>query len=310
MMNIVRLAPSILLPDTFDWYLLPGYLNHPYGIGNKLWKLEGIMTDFINSGKAQILSFGGAYSNHLHALAAICKSASIPFTAIVRGEEPKKQGYTLRFMQGMGADILYLDRSTYREWTQNDDYSIMQDKFDQFYIIPEGGTSALIFSGFESIYRQVETEFEKSLPDHMVVAGGTGGTASGWINESSETIQVNVINVLKNKGLDLKVAELLKLANKAQQAPYRIHHEYHLGGYAKYNESLIQYINTFYEIYGIPLDPVYTGKTIIAASDLAKKGYFRKRDKILLIHTGGLQGIHGFNERMGNVLKIPSILPL
>lgn len=309
-MKIIRLVPSALLPDTCEWYLLPGYLNHPYGIGNKLWKLEGILADFAHSGKSEILSFGGAYSNHLYALAAICKEKTIPFTAIVRGEEPEKRGYTLRFLEKMGTDIQYLDRFTYRECTRNDDYTAIQSKFNNSYIIPEGGTSALLFSGFESISRLVATEFEKSPPDHMVVAAGTGGTAAGWVNVLSDKTHVHVINVLKNKGLDSKIAELLHLTKKDKHTPYTIHHEYHMGGYAAYNESLIQWINTFYEIYGIPLDPVYTGKMLIAAADLANKGKFNKSDKVLLIHTGGLQGIHGFNERWGNVLKIATIPPL
>ncbi len=303
-MKILRLTPSVLLPDTCEWYLLPGYLNHPYGIGNKLWKLEGTMADFTSSGKNEILSFGGSYSNHLHALAAICQEKTIIFTAIVRGEEPAKPGYTLRFLKEMGANILYVDRSTYRGWTQNADFTALQIKFPGSYIIPEGGTSAFLFAGFESIAGIVKNEFHSSPPDHIVLAAGTGGTAAGWINASSEKTHVHVINVLKNKSLDNKIAELLNFAKKANQAPSTIHHEYHMGGYAKYNESLVQWINTFYEIYGIPLDPVYTGKMFIAAADLANKGHFNKNDKVLLIHSGGLQGINGFNERWGNLLKI------
>lgn len=311
-MKIVRLQPSVLLPDTCEWYLLPGYLNHPYGIGNKLWKLEGILADFINSGKTEILSFGGAYSNHLHALAAVCQEKRIPFTAIVRGEEPPKPGYTLRFLSELGTDILYVDRSTYREWTQHSDFSALQIKFPDSYIIPEGGTSEFLFAGFESIAGIVKNEFHGITPDHIVLAAGTGGTAAGWIHASSEKTHVHVINVLKNKSLDSKIAELLNFTKKAKLAPYTIHHEYHMGGYATYNESLVQWINSFYEIYGIPLDPVYTGKMLIAAADLANKSHFNKNDKVLLIHTGGLQGINGFNERWGNLLKIniPLILPL
>ncbi|MBK7425906.1 MAG: pyridoxal-phosphate dependent enzyme [Saprospiraceae bacterium] len=309
-MKIIRLPPSSLLPDTCEWYLLPGYLNHPYGIGNKLWKLEGTMADFFKSGKKEIISFGGAYSNHLHALAVLCNEASIPFTAIVRGEEPASPGYTLRFLKENNAKVVYLDRSTYRAWTQNSDYSEIKNKFENAYIIPEGGTSKLIFSGFESVAGIVKAEFEEGNLQHIIVAGGTGGTAAGLISTASVNTHIHVINVLKNKGLDDNITELLKLKQHIKHGPYSIHHDFHFGGYAKFDQNLIQWINDFYEIYGVPLDPVYTGKMIYAAANLANKSSFKKNEKVLLIHTGGLQGIIGFNERYGNILKIHSILPL
>ncbi len=310
LMKILRLSPSYLLPDTCEWYILPGYLNHPQGIGNKLWKLEGTVADFFQSGKKEIVSFGGAYSNHLHALAAICKDADIPFTAIVRGEEPLKAGYTLRFLKENNAEIKFLDRSSYREWTQNFEYALVKNQFENAYIIPEGGTSEFIFSGFESVSGIVKNEFAVGGPDHILVAAGTGGTAAGLINISSENTFIHVINVLKNKGLDEKIRELLALRKKENQAPFTVHHDYHFGGYAKFDEKLIQWINAFHEIYGIPLDPIYTGKMVYAAADLANNSTLNKNEKVLLIHTGGLQGIRGFNESWGNILKLPSILPL
>jgi 1-aminocyclopropane-1-carboxylate deaminase len=309
-MKILRLGPSSLLPDTCEWYLLPGYLNHPQGIGNKLWKLEGTMNDFFQSGKNEILSFGGAYSNHLHALAVICNEASIPFTSIIRGEEPAIPGYTIRFLKENNAKLLFLDRFTYREWTQNSDYSALKNKFENCYIIPEGGTSEFIFSGFDSLSGLIRKEFQAGGPDHIIVAAGTGGTAAGFIGTYSEKTHIHVINVLKNIGLVDKIAELLKLRKHERHAPYSIHHDYHFGGYAKFDANLIQWINDFYAIYGIPLDPVYTGKMIFAAADLANKASFKTNEKVLLIHTGGLQGIIGFNERYGDILKSHSTLPL
>ncbi len=276
-------------------------LLHPAISGNKWYKLKYNLLEARKNKFDTLLTFGGAYSNHLYALASAGKELGFKTIGIIRGEEHFPLNHTLTFAKACGMKIFYVNRREFRAKENPEFINSLKNKFENFYLVPEGGTNLLAVKGCEEIPRNINIEY-----DSVVVPVGTGGTLAGIINgiRNQGNKQAIGIAVLKNAGfLKHKVSELLnEESEKNKSTNWDIIFDYHFGGYAKFNNVLIEFINDFKEKTEIQLDPVYTGKMMFGIFDLINKKYFKKDSTIVAIHTGGLQGNEGFKERFGKKL--------
>lgn len=265
-------------------------LLHPYISGNKFRKLKYNILQAKQEGKASLLTFGGAYSNHIAATAAAGKEYGFETVGIIRGEELVDKivdNPTLAFAESCGMRFKFVTREAYRHKTDAAFIAALHDEFGDFYLVPEGGTNELAVKGCGEILSAGDERFT-----HVCCAVGTGGTISGLINSALPHQQVLGFPALKGAGLQEEIAIFAKNANWA------LAEDYHFGGYGKVTEELIAFINDFFVKTGIPLDPVYTGKLFFGVIDRINKGMFPENSDILLIHTGGLQGIAGMNREL------------
>jgi 1-aminocyclopropane-1-carboxylate deaminase len=275
------------------------YLNHPKIQGNKLWKLWDVLDDFHQSAHTSICTFGGAFSNHLDAVNAVSGALQIPLHTIIRGEQPQSPSPTLRRLyQNTWAVCHFVPRSTYRLITQFDRLDLLPPACQGAYIIPEGGTIKGKLGGLslllDEITRQVGLD-----PHHIWVAAGTGGTAAGLLSHLPPGWHLDVVPVLKYPDIYRHITEL---ADHPSSDRLTIHHGYEWGGYAKAPPQLLDFIQTTYTTIQVPLDPIYNAKVACACVQEIAKGYFPAGTRHLMLHTGGLQGIEGFNQRHGVLL--------
>ena len=262
-------------------------LIDPIISGNKWRKLKFVLRDARSLGKSHLVTFGGAYSNHLLATAAAAAKFGFSSTGIVRGEEVNND--TLFLCRLYGMNLLFTDRDSYR-----DKLALFTQYFGSdtdAYFIDEGGASVLGAQGVSELIGELPETF-----DHIFCACGTGTSAAGIINGISDaklSTNFHGVPVLKN-GEFLRTDIDAYLNNPAD---YKLHTDYHFGGYAKTDEALISFIKNFTSSTGILIDPVYTGKMLFAIYDRAAKSYFKPGDKILAVHTGGIWGLLGMKEK-------------
>ncbi len=266
---------------------------HPFISGNKYRKLKYNLAEAAKQQKNTLLTFGGAYSNHIAAAAAAGFAYNFKTIGIIRGdelannlEETIQNNPTLKFASEHNMQFEFVSRSAYRNKTESEFIALLQEKFGDFYLVPEGGTNKFAVKGCEEILAEEDAKY-----DFICCAVGTGGTISGIINSLKN--HQNAIGFPALKG-DFLSQEIKKYILKTEN--WSLNTNYHFGGYAKVSEELIIFINKFKKETKIPLDPVYTGKMMFGIVDLIKKGFFEKGTKILAIHTGGLQGIDGMNQ--------------
>lgn len=281
---------NITFPNNIRLTVKREDLLHPYISGNKFRKLKYNILQAKQEGKASLLTFGGAYSNHIAATAAAGKEYGFETVGIIRGEELVDKivdNPTLAFAESCGMRFKFVTREAYRHKTEKAFIAALRDEFGDFYLVPEGGTNELAVRGCEEILSIGDERFT-----HVCCAVGTGGTISGLINSALPHQHVLGFPALKGAGLQEEIAIFAKNANWA------LAEDYHFGGYGKVTEELIAFINDFFVKTGIPLDPVYTGKLFFGVIDRINKGMFPENSDILLIHTGGLQGIAGMNREL------------
>ncbi len=262
-------------------------LIHPIISGNKFRKLKYNLIEAKNQKKITLLTFGGAFSNHILAVSAAGKEYGFDTIGIIRGEELEDKietNPTLQKAKEFGMVFDFISREEYRNKNNPEFLKKLKEKFGEFYLIPEGGTNEFAIKGCEEIL----TEDDKNF-DFICCAIGTGGTISGIINSSNENQKILGFPALKG---DFLTEDIRKFAKKDN---WELVTDYHFGGYAKYDATLIEFINNFYEKHQIPLDPIYTSKMVFGVLDLIEKEFFPPKSKILVIHTGGLQGINGIN---------------
>jgi 1-aminocyclopropane-1-carboxylate deaminase len=260
---------------------------HPFVSGNKYRKLKYNVIEAKKREYTRLLTFGGAFSNHIVATAFAGKEAELKTLGVIRGEElidNWQENPTLKQAKEHGMEFHFVSRSDYREKDSTEFIKKLEVLFGDFYLLPEGGTNTLAVKGCEEILNETDTDF-----DFICSCVGTGGTVAGLINSSK--LHQTVLGFPALKGDFLK-QDILKFAGNKN---WELISDYHFGGYAKVNENLIDFINTFKKETGIPLDPIYTGKMLFGIFDLIKKDTFKKGAQILAIHTGGLQGIKGMN---------------
>lgn len=273
-------------------------LLHPLVSGNKYRKLKYNLLQAQAEGKKKLLTFGGAFSNHIAAVAAAGAAYGFETLGIIRGEELQDkilENPTLSQAQKSGMVLKFVPREMYRKKDNPGFIDRLLPESTGFYTIPEGGTNALAVKGCEEILTGEDAVF-----DYICCAVGTGGTISGLINSASENQCVLGFPALKGAFLE---DEIRKFTSKRN---WRLVTDYHFGGYGKIDSDLVHFINAFYKETGIPLDPVYTAKLLFGVMDLIEKDYFPQGARILVIHTGGIQGVEGMNIRLKNK-KLPLI---
>ena len=268
---------------------------HPLVSGNKFRKLKYNLKEALDQKKTTLLTFGGAFSNHILATAIAGKSTGFKTIGIIRGDElgvdlekTFASNSTLRNASKHGMQFDFVSRETYRNKTSIEFTEKLQNKYGNFYCIPEGGTNSLAVKGCEEILTKEDSQF-----DYICSCVGTGGTISGIINNAKNHQKVLGFPVLKGDFLE---NEILKYAKK--QENWELNNDYHFGGYGKYSDELIHFINRFKSQTDIPLDPIYTGKMMFGVLDMINRKRFPNGSKILIIHSGGIQGIAGFNHRL------------
>jgi len=290
---------TILFPSSqIDLSIKREDLIHPLISGNKFRKLKYNLAECKKQRLQKMLTFGGAFSNHIAAVAALGQEYEIETIGIIRGEELSKnwhQNPTLQFAADCGMQLDFISREEYTHKNTEIFIKKLIEIHGDFYLLPEGGTNGLAIKGCEEILTGQDAAF-----DYICCAVGTGGTISGIINSIKPHQKVLGFPALKG---DFLKEEIRKFAHNDN---WTLIEGYDFGGYAKINTELIDFINRFYKETTIPLDPVYTGKMVFGVIDLIRKGYFPKDSKILMIHTGGIQGIRGMNLRLKNI-KLPII---
>lgn len=291
-----------LQADTFERQRLRLFVKrddllHTWISGNKWRKLKYNLQEARRLQADKLVTSGGAYSNHLAAVAAAGLEFGFKTLGIVRGERTDPLNPTLKFAEQCGMDLRYVSRSNFRKKSGNSLLDELEIALDGCFLLPEGGTNCLALPGVAEMVAEINSQLG-FLPDYMAAACGTGGTLAGMVS-GLDGLPVNAlgISVLKGDFLKAEVAGLLRSCGEHPDNLWQIVTDYHFGGYARFQPELISFINQFYDRYQIPLDPIYTGKLFYAVFDLAEKGFFKEGSTIVLIHSGGLQGIAGFNER-------------
>ncbi|WP_440132799.1 1-aminocyclopropane-1-carboxylate deaminase/D-cysteine desulfhydrase [Chitinophaga sancti] len=268
------------LPGTIQAAMLRLDLLHGAVSGNKWFKLQCNVAAAKAQGREHIVTFGGAYSNHLAATAAACQLLGIRCTAVVRGAAAPELSHTLQLAQQQGMQLHFVTREAYRDKETTDWTSL----FPNAYIVPEGGHNAAGAKGCEEILSLKDC----SAFTHILCAVGTGTTLAGLINSAQPQQQLKGYVVLK--GASYLEHEVRSLLLRDQSPQWELVHEHHGGGYAKVKPELIAFMNQFYEETQIPLDIVYTGKLVQGFKKDLESGVFPPGSRVLLIHSGGLQG--------------------
>lgn len=266
-------------------------LLHPHISGNKYRKLKYNLIQAKKENKDTLLTFGGAFSNHIAALAYAGKVNDLKTIGVIRGNELESkinENPTLKFAQECGMKFKFETRENYRIKEDLNYIKSLQDEFGDFYLVPEGGTNELAIKGCLEILNEDDYEY-----DYICCAIGTSGTISGIIKSANANQTILGFPSLKGTFFD---KEIHKFA--PNYSNWKIINDYNFGGYGKVTSNLIVFLNDFYLKYGIPLDPIYTGKMFFGVMDLIEKDYFPENSKILVIHTGGLQGIEGMNLKL------------
>lgn len=291
---IERIQETILTEKEVSLYILREDLNHSYISGNKWYKLKYNIEEAKKQGKDTLLTFGGAYSNHIYAVAAAGKIFNLNTIGIIRGEEHLPLNPTLSFAKQQGMMIEYLDRTTYRKKDSPELLDLLKNKFGDYYLLPEGGTNSLAVKGCSEIINHININF-----DYVCCPSGTGGTLAGLISGLNGKSFALGFAVLKGASfLKENVRSLFATTGKPILNNWDINLDYHFGGYAKIKKELLDFAANFSLTHKIPIEPIYTGKMLYGIYDLIKQGYFKKGSKIIAVHTGGLQGLKGMISKI------------
>jgi len=261
---------------------------HPLISGNKYRKLKYNLKEAKNTGFETLITFGGAYSNHIAAMAYAGKVNRFKTIGVIRGEElfQKWQANpTLKLAHDHGMRFKFVSREAYRSKSSSAFRNELEHEFGRYYEVPEGGTNRWAIKGCEEILGPEDATF-----DVICCPVGTGGTLAGISNTARMHQQILGFPALKGDFLQEDIRSFAPKKNWTLQT------DYHFGGYAKVTRVLIDFVNDFHRSTGIPLDPVYTGKMIFGLLDMIKGNHFKAGTRILAVHTGGLQGIHGMNR--------------
>lgn len=257
-------------------------LVHPHISGNKFFKLKYNLLSAQQQGYKKLLTFGGAYSNHIAATAYAAQLFGFESLGIIRGEElaSKPLNTTLNTAQQFGMQLQFVTREVYRQKQSSAYLAQLQQDYPDYYVIPEGGSNPLAIQGCTEIL----SDADRQNYDLICCAVGTGGTIAGLIEASHSQQQVLGFSALKGDFLNTEVKQLTQKRN------WQITDQYCCGGYAKTSAELMQFIRAFEQQYDIPLEQIYTGKMLLGLTNLIQQGTFPKDHHILVIHSGGLQG--------------------
>ena len=289
-----KIEDPLIQKSRINLFVLRTDLNHPTISGNKWHKLKYNLVEIKQKGIDTLLTFGGAYSNHIYAVASTGKLSNLKTIGVIRGEEYNPLNPTLAFAKENGMLLHYVNRKTYRERKNLEFIQSLREKFGEFYLLPEGGTNLLALNGCSEIVNSINVNY-----DLICCACGTGGTLAGIIAGLNGSKKALGFSVLKGADfLKTDVEHLIYDYSGKNYTNWLINQNYHFGGYAKTNGELLKFVLRFREINKIPIEPIYTGKMFYGIYKLAEENYFEKGETIVAIHSGGLQGLAGLNDRI------------
>lgn len=285
---------SALLQKTgVELHVLRLDMIDPYAGGNKIFKLKYNLEAAKQGGFKRIVTFGGAWSNHLAAVAAVLspksgvQSLANDIIGIVRGEEPAVLSDTLRFCRERGMKLHFISRKEYKRKNEQGFIEELRKQFGDFYLLPEGGTNEFAVKGCREILNYVKTDF-----NYVCCPVGSGGTFAGLVSALKPSQKALGYVALKNG--EYMAKEIARLASS--QNDHTLIHDYHFGGFAKTTPKLVEFKKKFERENGFELDHVYTAKMFYGIYDMVRKHDFVAGSKIIALHTGGLQGNKGFTE--------------
>ena len=276
--TIDKLSLPFLIEKSLEADVLRLDKIHPVISGNKWFKLRYYLEEAKVQDKKTIVTYGGAWSNHILATAAACKLNSLNSIGIIRGEEATTLSPTLIKAKELGMQLFFITREDYKKGNVPEELNS-----SDYYFIPEGGYGVKGAEGASTILDYCE----KENYSHICCAAGTGTMTAGLIKSSLPSNRVIAISVLKN---NFALAEDINLLSGYEAKEFQIINDFHFGGYAKQKPELIDFMNEFYRQTNIPSDFVYTGKLFFAVNDLIEKNFFAPGGRLLIIHSGGLQG--------------------
>ena len=284
----------LLLPATRGIHLsvLRTDLIHPQISGNKWYKLKYNLLAAREQGFSRVISFGGAFSNHIHALAWAGRSMGIETVGVIRGEPEYAGNPTLQDCQRWGMKLHFVDRKTYRQRNDVDFLQQLPEMTGPGFVVPEGGSNALAVKGVAELASALCRR--GAVPDYLMLAAGTGGTTAGFAAGLDEGIQVLAVPVLKQgERLKSEIAELLSAAGVADRHNWMLDLNGHFGGYGRVSPQVMDCLERFGSHWKLPLDPIYTAKLMLRLEQLLADDYFPPDSDVMVVHTGGLQGTRG-----------------
>ncbi len=274
-------------------------LLHPVISGNKWRKLKYILQHALSLNTHKIISMGGVYSNHLHALAYVGKLLGLQTEAKIRGERPEPLNSTLSDLIAWGMTLEFVSRTEFRQLRTYKYYNSLPQMQAGEYWLPEGGAMELALLGVAELVNELETDY-----DVLCSPCGTATTLAGIISAVPDNKQVIGFSALKGAGFLTADVQQMLSNNPSHNINWGIQLDYHFGGFAKVTPVLFDFINHFEQTHNIQLEPIYTGKMLYGIYALIKQGFFASGQKIIAIHTGGLQGNRGFSVLNGPVKEI------
>ena len=286
--NLSRLPDPFFNMHGIEVWVLRDDLIHPVAGGNKYRKLKYNLVKAKQENKKTLVTFGGAYSNHIAATALAGKEHGFKTIGLIRGEKTEPLNITLNRAIDCGMELIFIDRESYRDKEKVLKTALTDRDNKNFYIIPEGGSNYEGFKGCCEIADEIKIDF-----NCICCPCGTGTTLAGIASSMKENQTALGFSVMKNNfSLEEKINDFLKQYNKKKfdrPSSFKIFHDYHFGGYAKTNDKLNDFVERFIPINQIEIEPVYTGKMFYGIYDLAQKGFFKRGETVVAVHTGGLQ---------------------
>lgn len=282
------------VPRDVNLYVLRLDAIDLYSGGNKFFKLKYNIEELTRQGYRRIVTFGGAWSNHLAAVASYAGDFEGEIIAVVRGEETKYHSDTLAYCRAQGMKIHFVRREEYRRRYDAAYHAELAERFGNFYLLPEGGSNELAVKGCREILGHIHIDF-----DRVCCPVGSGGTLAGLAAGLQNTQRAVGFVALKGAGyLEEAVVKLVESATRGVLVSknFSLIHDYHFGGFAAVTPELRRFKKAFGERYGFELDYVYTAKMFYGIFDLLNKDYFKPGETVVAIHTGGVQGNAGFES--------------
>jgi len=292
-LQIQHILHPLALKSGINLYMARADKVHHLASGNKIYKIRPHLEHVKNNDIKQLLSFGGAFSNHIHALALMAKQYNLDSIGIIRGEKEYANNPTLKDAMNAGMHLEFVSREEYKQRNNADYLNDLQKRFPDSLIIPEGGSSQLAISGCAQLAKDINT-LQKS--DILTVASGTGATMAGLVCGLANNQKAIAYAVLKDKSLTGRIEHFI-LKEGCENENYEIR-KADFGGYAKLDNDVLSFILDWLEQTGILLDPVYTGKMCMRVMQQLEAGEFRSDTSITMIHSGGLQGWRGMQRRV------------